>query len=68
MVAQPIRAFGAGHGGPAHDYKYDQSPSQNTQYKQPSAHDIEYQLPSRNIMSERVNAWINGRWQVDKDD
>ena len=19
-------------------------------------------------MSERVNAWINGRWQVDKDD
>ncbi len=68
MVGQPARAFGAGHGGPPHDYKFDQSPAQNTQYKRPSQHDVEYQLPSRNIMSERVSAWINGRWQVDRDD
>ena len=68
VLRVPMRAFGGGHGSQNHEYKYDHTPSTNTKYKQPSKADIEYQLPSRSILSERFQMWVNGRWQVDKDD
>ena len=42
FLRQSVRAFGAGHGGPAHDYKYDDVPSLNAKMQHPSQHDVDF--------------------------
>ena len=42
--------------------------SQNMTYKLPSQADMDYQLPKEGIFSEKLHAWIAGKWAVDRDE
>ena len=42
--------------------------SQHTTFKLPSQADMDYQLPKEGIFSEKLHAWIAGKWAVDRDE
>ena len=67
MVRHSVRAFGGGHGGPPHEYKYDHLPSRNAKYQVPSDHDEAYQLPKKATGNVHFHQWLMGRWNVDRD-
>lgn len=70
MLMRPqMRMFGGGHAND-HNYKHvkHQINSKSTTFKVPSDAEVAYELPSEPNLNEKLHAWINGHWAVDRED